>query len=39
LGIDALEEAGYTSFTGLAGGVPPGCEITKVVIDFVTEVE
>jgi hypothetical protein len=40
LGLKALEEAGYTNWlTGFASGVPPDCEISKVVIDFLTEVE
>lgn len=39
LGLEKLEEAGYTGFTGFAGGVPPGCQISKIVIDFITEVE
>jgi hypothetical protein len=39
LGLEKLEEAGYTGLTGFAGGVPPGCEISKIVIDFITEVE
>ena len=40
LDLNALEEAGYTNWlTGFACGVPPDCEISKVVIDFLTEVE
>jgi hypothetical protein len=40
VGLKALEEAGYTNWlTGFARGVPPDCEISKVVIDFLTEVE
>jgi len=40
LGLKALEEAGYTNWlTGFACGVPPDCEIAKVVIDFLTGVE
>jgi hypothetical protein len=40
LGFDELQAAGYTSWlTGFATGVPPGCEISKVVIDFITKVE
>ena len=40
LGFSELQEAGYTGWlNGFATGVPPGCEISKVVIDFITEVE
>lgn len=40
VGLKALEEAGYTNWlTGFARGVPPDYEISKVVIDFLTEVE
>jgi hypothetical protein len=40
LGFSELQEAGYTSWlNGFGTGVPPGCEISKVVIDFITEVE
>jgi len=40
LGLEELQEAGYIGWlNGFATGVPPGCEISKVVIDFITEVE
>ena len=40
LGPAELQEAGCLGWlNGFATGVPEGCEISKVVIDFITEVE
>lgn len=40
LGLEELQEEGCTNWlTGFATGVPEGCAISKVIIDFITEVE
>lgn len=40
LGPAELQEAGCLGWlNGFATGVPPGCEVSKIVIDFITEVE